>query len=94
MDFKCRVDRNFLRSSFLRHQYQMQLKQKTKRIQEELKEDVRFVEQLTRCLEQEEEKNSWIREQARKEIDRANAVLHEYSRLEKQREKEMDFLFL
>ncbi|XP_065215883.1 trichoplein keratin filament-binding protein-like isoform X2 [Planococcus citri] len=79
--------------SFLHHQYQMQLKQKTKHVQEELKEDQSFVEQLTRCLEQEELKNSLIREQARKEIDRANAVLHEYSRLEKQREKEMDFLF-
>ena len=72
----------------------MQLKQKTKRIQEELKEDQCFVQQLNRCLEQEELKNCSIREQARKEVDRANTVLLEYSRLEKQREKEMDFLFL
>lgn len=81
-------------SSFLRHQYQSQLKQKTKQIQEELNEDKRLIEEILRCLEQEEKKTSRVKEETRQEIDRANAMLAEYTKLEKQREREMEFIFL
>ncbi|KAK7602537.1 hypothetical protein V9T40_008126 [Parthenolecanium corni] len=79
--------------SFLRHQYQSQLKQKTKQIQEELNEDKRLIEEISRCLEQEEKKTSRVKEETRQEIDRANAMLAEYTKLEKQREREMEFIF-
>lgn len=85
---------NLFVSSFLHHQYQLQLKEKTKKIQEELQEDQRFIVQVSRCIELEDLKNCTIRQEARKQIDRANAVLCEFSRREKQREKEMEFLFL
>lgn len=79
--------------SILRHQYQTRLKQRNKQIQEELQEDKRLIDEITRCIEKEEAEDNKIRIEARKEIDRANAMLAEYTRLEKQREREMEFMF-
>lgn len=70
------------------------MKQKTKQIQQELNEDGRLIEEIIRCFEQEQIADNRAREETRKELDRANAILNEFSRLEKQREKEMEFLFL
>lgn len=57
-------------------------------------EDKRLIDEITKCLEHEDDESAKIREKARKEIDRANAMLAEYTRLEKQREREMEFMFL
>lgn len=70
------------------------MKQRNKQIQEELQEDKRLIDEITRCIEKEEAEDNKIRIEARKEIDRANAMLAEYTRLEKQREREMEFMFL
>lgn len=80
--------------SILKHQYQAQLKQRTREVQQELKEDKRLIDEISRCLEKEEMENNKIREETRKEIDRANAMLAQYAKLEKQREREMEFMFL
>lgn len=77
---------------FLRHQYQQQLKQKTKEIQNELNEDKKLLDQIAQCLEQ-EQLHAKTREQSRREIDKANALLKEYLVLEKQREKQLEFIF-
>lgn len=59
-----------------------------------MNEDKRLIDEISQCLEQEEKEINRVKEKTRKEIDRANVLLAEYTKLEKQREREMEFMFL
>jgi hypothetical protein len=79
--------------SFLQRQYKLKLHQRAKEVQEQLAEDLKLLEKL---MSMELQEKTWANEQreaAHKEMLHARESLAEQARLEKEREKHMEFLF-
>jgi hypothetical protein len=79
--------------SFLQRQYQLKLRQRAKEVQEQLAEDLKMLEKLMSMELQEKTRANEQREVAHKEMLCARETLAEQARLEKEREKHMEFLF-
>jgi len=79
--------------SFLQRQYQLKLRQRAKEVQEQLAEDLKLLEKLMSMELQEKTRANEQQEAAHKEMLHAREALAEQARLEKEREKHMEFLF-
>jgi hypothetical protein len=77
----------------LQRQYQLKLRQRAKEVQEQLTEDLHLLEKLMSMEMEEKRRASEQREAARREMLRAREALAEQARVEKEREKQMEFLF-
>ncbi|PSN41494.1 hypothetical protein C0J52_07206 [Blattella germanica] len=71
----------------------LKLRRRAKEIQDQLAEDMKLLEKLLKMELEEKVHKSKQRESARQEMIRTRDILIQQSRLEKQREKEMEFLF-
>jgi type VI protein secretion system component VasF len=77
----------------LQRQYQLKLRRRAKEVQEQLAEDLHLLEKLM-SLEMEEKKRAHEQQEAaRREMLHACEALAEQARVEKEREKHMEFLF-
>lgn len=77
----------------MQRQYQLKLRQRAKEVQEQLTEDLHLLEKLMSMEMEEKRRASEQREAARREMLRAREALAEQARVEKEREKQMEFLF-
>ncbi|KAJ9599616.1 hypothetical protein L9F63_009933 [Diploptera punctata] len=79
--------------SFLQKQYQLKLRRRAREVQEQLADDMRLIERLLVMeVEEQTHRNEW-REAAHQEMIKTRDILARQAIIEKQREREMDFLF-
>jgi hypothetical protein len=79
--------------SLLQRQYQLKLRWRAKEVQEQLAEDLKLLEKLMSMEVEEKRRANEQREAAREEMLSARKALAEQARVEKEREKHMEFLF-
>lgn len=79
--------------SFLQRQYQLKLRRRAKEVQEKLTEDLHLLEKLMSMEMEENRRASEQQEAARREMLCARQALAEQARVEREREKHMEFLF-
>ncbi|XP_018912390.1 trichoplein keratin filament-binding protein isoform X1 [Bemisia tabaci] len=80
-------------SQFLTRQYEVKLKRQTMEVQEELAEDKKILDRISKALLEEQELDAARKEEIKKEMIRVNSLLKEMNELEKKREKQLDFIF-
>jgi hypothetical protein len=77
----------------LQRQYQLKLRRRAKEVQEQLAEDLHLLEKLMSMEMEEKRRASEQQEAAHREMLHAREALAEHVRVEKEREKHMEFLF-